>query len=55
VGRGDRSGFARAAAILAGLACTTGGYLVGKLDGLAKGPRRAEKKPVAEEVAGWRS
>jgi GT2 family glycosyltransferase len=57
LGRGDRSGLARAAAIFAGLACTTGGYLAGKLDGLAKGlrsPRRA-KKPAAEEVAGWRS
>ena len=55
VGGGDRSGFARAAAILAGLACTTGGYLVGKLDGLAQGWRRAEKKTAAKEVAGWRS
>ncbi len=57
VGRGDRSGFARAAAILTGLACTTGGYLAGKLDSLAKGLRwrRGDKKPAAEEVAGWRS
>jgi hypothetical protein len=57
VGRGDRSGFARAAAILLGLACTTGGYLAGKFDSLAKGLRspHGEKKPAAEEVAGWRS
>jgi glucosyl-dolichyl phosphate glucuronosyltransferase len=54
---GDRSGFARAAAILTGLACTTGGYLAGRLDGLVKGFRSARpgKKPAAEEVAGWRS
>jgi GT2 family glycosyltransferase len=57
--RRDRSGqaLARAAAIFTGLACTTGGYLAGKIDSLAKGLRspHGKQKPIPEEVAGWHS
>jgi glucosyl-dolichyl phosphate glucuronosyltransferase len=58
LGHGEHRGqaLARAAAIFTGLACTTAGYLAGKIDSLARGwgLRSAlhKKKPIAEEVAG---
>jgi len=53
---GDKSGMARSAAIITGLACTTVGFLAGKLEGLAEGifARRGKEKPAVEEVASWR-